>query len=56
MADNNCIECGAEVEIPEDVMKGEIITCGDCGVELEVIETDPITLDQAPLEMEDWGE
>ncbi|MBN1201987.1 MAG: lysine biosynthesis protein LysW [Anaerolineae bacterium] len=51
-----CVECGAEIDIPADVMQGEILVCADCGAELEVIELEPLTLDLAPLEMEDWGE
>jgi len=40
----------------EDVIKGEIIECPECGVELEVVELDPLTLNLAPEEEEDWGE
>lgn len=51
-----CVECGAALSLAGDVMQGEILTCGDCGVELEVISLDPVTVDLAPMEMEDWGE
>lgn len=51
-----CVECGAMIEVPEDVMQGEILACAACGVELEVIALEPLALDVAPLEMEDWGE
>lgn len=51
-----CLECAAELTVNDDVMQGEILTCDDCGAELEVIELEPLTLDLAPLEMEDWGE
>jgi alpha-aminoadipate carrier protein LysW len=51
-----CVECGAELEIYGDVMQGEILPCGDCGAELEIISLDPLTVDLAPMEMEDWGE
>jgi alpha-aminoadipate/glutamate carrier protein LysW len=51
-----CVECGAAVEVPADAMQGEILTCSDCGVELEVVSVDPVRLDLAPMEMEDWGE
>lgn len=50
-----CPECEAEVAL-EKPEKGEIVTCPDCGVELEVRETDPITLALAPEVEEDWGE
>ncbi len=50
-----CPECGAEIELG-DVRKGEIVDCPDCGVELEVVSVEPLTLDLAPDEEEDWGE
>lgn len=56
MSEVECVECGASVRVSEDVMRGEILVCQDCGVELEVIELDPLMIDRAPMEMEDWGE
>nr|PZN54761.1 MAG: lysine biosynthesis protein LysW [Chloroflexota bacterium] len=51
-----CVECGAPLVLENDVMQGEILTCSDCGVELEVVSLDPLAVDLAPMEMEDWGE
>ena len=51
-----CLECGAELELEADVEVGEIVVCPDCGVELEVINLEPIALDLAPEVEEDWGE
>jgi len=51
-----CPVCGAEVEFPDDAVEGELITCPDCGTELEIISLDPPTLEEAPQEEEDWGE
>lgn len=51
-----CIECGAEVTLADDVEIGEIVDCTTCGTELEIIDTDPIVLDAAPELEEDWGE
>ena len=51
-----CPECAADVELPDDVMQGEIVQCGECGIELEVISLEPAKLDLAPEEEEDWGE
>jgi len=51
-----CPECAAELSLPDDVVEGEIIVCGDCGTELEVVEVDPLILEPAPEEEEDWGE
>ena len=56
MPKSNCIECDAEVEVADDCMIGEVITCADCGAELEVTATDPLTLELAPEVEEDWGE
>lgn len=52
----DCIECGAGVALPDNVERGEIIDCGTCGVELEVLRTDPVEFDLAPELAEDWGE
>lgn len=51
-----CIECGAVLNVAENVMLGEILTCDECGTELEVVSLEPLTLDFSPMEMEDWGE
>ena len=50
-----CPECGAELALV-DVIEGEIVTCPDCGAELEVLSLEPLTLDLAPEEEEDWGQ
>ena len=50
-----CPECFGEVEL-NDVMQNEIVQCGDCGADLEVVGLDPIALEMAPEEDEDWGE
>jgi alpha-aminoadipate carrier protein LysW len=52
---DRCPECDAELELV-DVIEGEIIVCSDCGVDLEVVSLNPITLELAPMEEEDWGE
>ena len=50
-----CPECGANIEIKE-VEQGEVLSCQDCGAELEVKSVDPIKLELAPKEEEDWGQ
>jgi alpha-aminoadipate carrier protein LysW len=37
-------------------MRGEVLRCADCAVELEVTATTPLTLALAPEVQEDWGE
>jgi alpha-aminoadipate carrier protein LysW len=53
-----CLECGCDFDVPDDVIVGEIVTCPDCGLELEVarIEAGKIELKSAKVEGEDWGE
>ena len=53
---SSCSECGFAITIAADTVKGEILQCGDCGVELEVINIEPLELALAPEEEEDWGE
>ena len=51
-----CVECGADVTLHENLEIGEIVDCSTCGAELEVVGTDPASLDTAPELEEDWGE
>jgi alpha-aminoadipate carrier protein LysW len=51
-----CPECAADIALADDTLQGEILQCPDCGVELEVMNLDPLRLDLAPEEEEDWGE
>ncbi|HEX2051143.1 MAG TPA: lysine biosynthesis protein LysW [Actinomycetota bacterium] len=51
-----CPECGSNVGVQDGTRFGEVVTCGECGVELEVIQTAPLQLALAPEVEEDWGE
>ncbi len=51
-----CIECGAELSLHDDLEVAEIVDCATCGAELEVVAVDPIAVDTAPELEEDWGE
>ena len=53
-----CPECEAGIEIDEfDVDKGEIISCPECGIDLEVVGMSPLELDLAQQDEEDeWSE
>ena len=46
---------GATVELPDDVEVGELIDDPESGDELEVVSLDPVKLQPAPQEEEDWG-
>ncbi len=51
-----CPECAGEIPMAGELLKGEILTCPDCGAELEVTGIQPLKLALAPKVEEDWGE
>jgi len=53
-----CSECDGDIEVPEDVVVGEILTCPDCGADYEVskIGSEGVSLKPAEAVGEDWGE
>lgn len=51
-----CAVCGAEIDVSKDAIQGELIECPECGVELEVVSTNPLKVAEAPQEEEDWGQ
>jgi alpha-aminoadipate carrier protein LysW len=40
-----CPECEADIHVDTDADKGDIVSCEDCGTELEVVGLDPVELD-----------
>ncbi len=56
--DTKCVECDAQIGIPNDAIVGEIVSCKDCGVEYEVAEIRGGVAMLRPAETveEDWGE
>ena len=53
---STCPVCGAELTISDDPVESELLECEECGVELEILGLDPVTLGEAPEAEEDWGE
>ncbi len=51
-----CTECEAEISLDSTVELGEIIVCPDCGIDLEITGIEPLEVELAPMEQEDWGE
>ena len=51
-----CPECESEISLENGTIVGEIIVCPDCGVDLEVMSLEPVQVELAPMEEEDWGE
>ncbi len=56
MMNVKCPVCDADVKVTDDAMVGELLSCSDCGTELEVLSLDPLTVEEAPEVQEDWGE
>jgi alpha-aminoadipate carrier protein LysW len=53
-----CKDCGANLEIPNNFINGEIIGCGDCGLDyvIESNDTSNYQIKELLIEGEDWGE
>ena len=56
MPTGNCPECEADVHVDIDSDKGDIVTCDECGTELEVVGLDPVELDIVEADDEDLGD
>ena len=41
----HCPECEAVIEVDDEVEEGQTLDCPECGVELEVVNTNPVELD-----------
>ena len=53
---SECPVCGGGVSAPSEAIISELVDCGGCASELEVINLSPLSLRLAPMEDEDWGE
>lgn len=51
-----CPTCAGSLEIGEGTETGELVTCKDCGSNLEVTGMSPVKVQPAPEVEEDWGE
>ncbi len=53
-----CPDCDSVIIVPGDTVKGEILSCPGCGLELEVkqIKAGCVDLQELTIEGEDWGE
>ena len=45
MPTGTCPECDADVHVDTDADKGDIISCDECGTDLELVGLDPVELD-----------
>jgi alpha-aminoadipate carrier protein LysW len=37
-----CPDCEAEIKQPEGLMIGDILECGECGTEVEILSLEPL--------------
>lgn len=51
-----CPECAGALPFNRRPLCGEVVRCGECGVDLEVTSASPIRVEVAPQVQEDWGE
>ncbi|MGH9377872.1 MAG: hypothetical protein ACRD1I_03640 [Terriglobia bacterium] len=52
-----CPECDATIDIEDDeVEEGQTLDCPECGVELEVVSTNPVELNSITEEEDDEEE
>lgn len=45
MPTGTCPECDADVHVDTDADKGDLVSCEECGTDLEVVGLDPVELD-----------
>ena len=51
-----CPVCGGDIAAGSDLVVGELISCAECGSELEVTGLEPLAFAEAPESEEDWGQ
>jgi alpha-aminoadipate carrier protein LysW len=57
MSVEKCVDCDAQVLIPDDAVHGEIVSCADCGLDFEVVVgPEGRSIKPVVIEKEDWGE
>jgi alpha-aminoadipate carrier protein LysW len=40
-----CPDCDADVHVDTDADKGDVVSCEECGTDLEIVGLDPVELD-----------
>jgi len=49
----NCPECRTTLDLDDEVEEGQTVDCPECGVELQVVNTDPVELEALSSEEEE---
>ena len=45
MPTGTCPDCDADVHVDTDADKGDVVSCEECGTDLEIVGLDPVELD-----------
>ncbi len=51
-----CPECSADVHVDVEADKGEVVSCDECGVDLEIVGLDPVELDIVEEDLDDYDD
>lgn len=51
-----CPECSADVHVDVESDKGEVVSCDECGVDLEIVGLDPVELDIVEEDLDDYDD
>ncbi len=51
-----CPECDEEVYVDAESEQGDVVTCDECGTDLEVVGLDPVELDAYTGDYDDLGD
>jgi alpha-aminoadipate carrier protein LysW len=51
-----CPECRTAIDVEEDVEEGQTLDCPECGAELQVVNTDPVELEEVSDDEEEEEE
>ena len=49
----NCPECRTAIDLDDEVEEGQTVDCPECGIELQVVNTDPVELEAVSSEEEE---
>lgn len=52
----NCPECSEEVYVDAESEQGDVVSCDECGTDLEVVGLDPVELDIYEEDYDDYDD
>lgn len=52
----NCPECSEEVYVDAETEQGDVVSCDECGTDLEIVGLDPVELDIYEEDYDDFDD